>query len=247
MKLPIQIKILSVSTIIVVCVIALVSVLSLNQVKQVDNTTKELIQTDSKILEIQQLTSLTLHFELIAETFYTKEKSEEEINSYKTKITEKISALRKEIQGSPEEQTWIDSFLFTIKNSISFSEKMIEAKKKNKLSSASDSYYLHESKLKSDSVKLIADNVAYLENQQQKIRTKDSIKEIRTLKIIFYICIVAVFITVYFIIRESQVDLAYQKKVADDLIFMQGLLNQTDDAIFTTTKETVITSWKTTM
>ena len=243
MKLPLQIKILSVSTIIVVCVIALVCVISLNQVKQVDNTTKELIQTDSKLLEIQQLTSLTLHFELIAETFYTKEKSEEEINSYKIKIAEKISSLRKGRQESLEEQTWMDSFINTIKNSIAFSEKMIEAKKKNKFSPSTDSFYLHESKLKSDSVKLIADNVAHFESQQLQIQTKDSIKEIRTLKIIFYICIVAVFLTVFFIIRESQIDLAYQKKAANELIFMQGLLNQTDDAIFTTTKEAVITSW----
>ena len=143
MKLPLQIKILSVSTIIVVCVIALVCVISLNQVKQVDNTTKELIQTDSKLLEIQQLTSLTLHFELIAETFYTKEKSEEEINSYKIKIAEKISSLRKGRQESLEEQTWMDSFINTIKNSIAFSEKMIEAKKKNKFSPSTDSFYLH--------------------------------------------------------------------------------------------------------
>ncbi len=243
MKIPVQKEILSATTIIIVCVIALVVILSLNQVKQVDNTTKGLIQTENNLLEIQQITSLAIHFELIAETFYVKEKSEIEISQQKIKIAEKISALRKEEQDSPEEKMWIDSFINTITHSVAFSEKMIEAKKKNKFSAATDSFYLHESKLKIDSVKLIADKVGYIENLEKKSQSNDSIKEIKALKIIFYICIGAVFLTVLFIIRKIQIDLAYQKKVNRELIYMHELLNQTEDAIYTTTKETVITSW----
>ena len=71
MKLPIERRILSASVILIIGVIALVSVLSLHQVKKVDFTTKSLIQNQDILLLIQQLTSSTIHYDILSKASNT--------------------------------------------------------------------------------------------------------------------------------------------------------------------------------
>jgi PAS domain S-box-containing protein len=239
MKLPIERRILSASVILIIGVIALVTVLSLHQVKKVDLTTKSLIQNQDILLSIQQLTSLNIHYDIIANASVI---DESEIKHHKEAIAEKISDLNKiEIDNAAEKKI-VDSFIYLIRQSASFSDEIIQAKRTAKLKKADELKYLSTRKEKINAVKAISDQLTDLENFQQITDERESIKGIKSLKIIFYTCLFAVVITTIFIVRRIQIDLIYQKRINSRLSYMAALINHSEDAIISL-KDGIIQTW----
>ena len=239
MKLPIERRILSASVILIIGVIALVSVLSLHQVKKVDFTTKSLIQNQDILLLIQQLTSSTIHYDILSKASNTDLK---EIATHKKKINELIDDLNHQESNTNEEQIAINKLIESINASIAFSDEIINAKKKGTTLAANEPFYFNTSKSKIDSMKSFSDQLSNLETKQQKIDEKESMKEINSLKIIFYVCLFAVIITIVFIVRRIQLDVLYQKRVNNQLSYMAALVNQSEDAIIST-KDGIIQTW----
>jgi len=242
MKLPMQKRVLTISAIAIVITILVVAIISLKQVKKVDTTTKDLIQTQDLLLQIQQLTALTVHFEINAKDFSPKEKADDDIKKQSSLITYKISELKKEKLTDPEEQLFIDSFINAITNSLISSEKFIEAKKIGRLTAANQTSYLNESKIKKDSVKYFADKVDTIENRRNQKEETDVINEVQTLKNIFYIRIGVIIILGLFVFYKLRIDLSRQKKLNEQLSHMAALMNQTGDAIVSSKNE-IIQTW----
>ncbi len=242
MKLPMQKRVLTISAIAIIIIIALVAIISLNQVKKVDTTTKDLIQTQDLLLQIQQLTALTVHFEIDAKSFSIKENADDDFKKQSALITYKISALKKEKIANPEEQFLIDSFITAITSSLRFSEKIIDAKKNGKLSRSSEIIVLNESKLKKDSVKSFADKVDVIENRRNQKEETDIINEVKTLKNIFYVRIGVIIILGLIVFYKLRSDLSRQRKLNEQLSYMAALMNQTGDAIVSSNNE-IIQTW----
>ncbi len=245
MKSSIQKRIITISTITVVGLIGLITFISLYQLRKIDAISKSLVQKRNIIFNIQELTSRTNLYSAKAIQFSAKEKNKElenEILIQKNKITESIASLQTLHFDDVTKQILLDSFINQIKASAIFSDKIIEQKRNNILTKANEEFYSNSGRAKIDSARSTYHTLRTYEQQDEQVLESNNSKDIQVLKTIFYLSICAIFLTLIFVIRKIQLDLNYQKKVNEQLLYMATLINQTEDGIVSS-KNDIIETW----
>ncbi|MDE3143518.1 MAG: PAS domain-containing protein, partial [Bacteroidota bacterium] len=244
MKSKIQKRIITIGTIILVAIIATITIITFNQIKEVGNTTKSLVQTQDIILRSHQLTASTVHYEMNAEAFLEKEDKilESEIMLGKKKIDDLISFLTTQNVDNPKERIIIDSFVNAAKASVLFSGKLISAKKSGQLITTDKQALINECNTKVDSVINLANQLQSFENNQEQTQQSNTYKEIQNLKDSFYYRFGAIAILAIIVFRKLKMDLSNQQELNQQLKYMSGLINQTEDAIVSSRND-IIETW----
>lgn len=244
MKSKIQKRIITIGTIILVAIIATITIITFNQIKEVGNATKSLGQTQDIILRSHQLTASSVHYEMNAENVSEKEDKilETEIMLGKKKIDDIISFLASLNVDNPKERIIIDSFVNAAKTSILFSDKLIAAKKSGQLISSGQQALINECKSKVDSVINLASRLQFVENNQQQTQQSATNNEIQNLKNSFYYRFGAIAILAIIVFRKLKNDLSNQQALNQQLKYMSGLINQTEDAIVSS-RDDIIETW----
>jgi len=244
MKIPLQKRVISVSALLITCVIAMVIIISLQQVRKVGSTAQSLILTHEVILETESLRNYTTQYGLIAQHFSNTSvlKSKSEISKLRDNISIITMRLTNSSYETPEEKAYIDSFLNLIGRSIRVSDLLLGSKQENIIPKNSNNPLIQVQNAIIDSVRSFSNTLNAFENNEQKKEEDEGINNIKYLRIVFYVCIWAVIITIFFIIRKIRIDLAYQSKINEQLSYMAALINQSEDAIISL-RNGVIETW----
>jgi PAS domain S-box-containing protein len=249
MKLPLQKKILAVSALIIILLIAIISVLSLRQVQKAESVTRHLVSTQNVLLHTQKTIAQAVHFNVYLKKNLFNDSRRLPVNylQMRNEIFNKLTHLRK-INGNeviPHQR--IDSVITLINKNLVLSAKIIGDKETDKVMDNGQRNYQEINTAFIDtfigSMQNISNNMDECQEQLLEAQKKESDKEFYLLKITFYLSFLSILLILIFFITKTQIDLNLQRKTNEQLLYLAKMVENTNDAIFLTDKNLTILMW----
>jgi PAS domain S-box-containing protein len=239
-------KKLLVSIVIIVIAIAVMILACFYESQAIQSNSALIIHTQEVIFRIAKARLLTEDIETKARN-YVSLRDEASFKNFVQSLSifnTDISFLQQFISDNPGQQLQIKKLTKMVDERKALVQEIISINQ-NKRAAASTavSNFINTGERYLAEVKNIFNEMQMQENELLRIRKKNNEAALFAVNFIFYSTLIVLIALIGFIIRKIRFDFLQQKKVNEQLHYMETLINQSNDAIISTDEHFRIETW----